>query len=260
MEILMADNIVYTAIATLFGLMVGSFLNVLIIRYHDLESIVGTRSHCPQCKQQIAWYDLMPLLSFVFLAARCRYCQEKISWQYPLVELLTAVLAVHLWSVYGLSVLAGLYFVIFSLLIVVAVIDYKEYLIPENMTLPAIILALLAAFNGSLNTQALPFWGATFAGGGLLVLVLVSRGRWMGTGDISLGLIMGLLAGWLGSVVGMIIAFMSGTIVGLLAIALKKKRLRDMIPFGPFLVFAAYVATIWGRDIALWYLNLVRYY
>lgn len=254
------DNLIVAIIVALFGLMIGSFLNVLIARYQELESIVATRSHCPRCKKQIAWYDLFPLLSFAALRARCRYCRESISWQYPVVEALTAVLAVHLWFVYGLTALAGLYFAIFALLLVVAVIDLYDYIVPEEFAWPAIVLSLIAAFSSSAAADRLPFWGVVFAGGGLLLLVLVSRGRWMGTGDIGLGVAMGLLAGWLGSVVGMILAFFSGTIVGLAAIVLKRKKLRDMVPFGPFLVASAYVATVWGNDIAMWYLELVRYY
>lgn len=244
----------------LFGLLIGSFLNVLIGRYRELETVVATRSHCPHCRKDIPWYDLVPLLSFVLLRARCRYCDEKISWQYPLVELLTALLAVHLFIVFGWSWLTIAYFAIFALLLAVAVIDSRDLVVPDEYVWPAILLAIIVSALRPYEIDPQTFWGVLLAGGGLAVLVVGSRGRWMGAGDIGLGIILGLLGGFLGSVVGLISAFILGSVVGLVLMAIRRKRLKDMIPFGPFLLVGTYIATIWGQNLAQWYLELVHFY
>jgi leader peptidase (prepilin peptidase)/N-methyltransferase len=242
------------------GLMIGSFLNVLIARYKELETVVYTRSHCAKCKKIIAWYDLVPLLSFVLLKARCRYCNETISWQYPVVELITALVMVNLFLFYGLSSLFFVYVVIFSLLIVIARIDMIDGVVPDAFMLPAILFGLVAAFLPSNHQSIQPFWGVAVAGGSLTAIVLLSRERWMGAGDIGLGILLGLLAGFLGSLVGLVVAFVGGSIVGLLMIAIRQKTLKQAIPFGPFLVIAIYVSANYGNEIANWYLTTIHFY
>lgn len=247
-------------VSGLVGVAIGSFLNVLIGRYQELETVVATRSHCPSCRKKIKWYDLVPLLSFVLLRARCRYCHERISWQYPFIELLTALLAVHLYSVFGLTWLTFVLFAIFCLLLVVAVIDWRDMVVPDEFVWPAILLSLVVAVVRPTDTPLGVVGGVLLAGGGLALLVIVSRGRWMGAGDIGLGIILGLLAGWLGSVAGLVFAFVAGSIVGLLAMVSRHKSLRDKVAFGPYLVVATYLATIYGQDIAMQYLTFVRFY
>lgn len=233
----------------LIGLMIGSFLNVLIARSSELESVIDTRSHCPHCKKDIAVYDLVPLLSFVLLQGKCRYCKKKISWQYPIVEGLTAGTAIHLFITFGLNPLSLCLFGIFCLLLVVTAVDMTSYGIPDIFVLPAIILAFILAFSKPVSQ---PFWGVLLSGGGIAFLSLASRERWMGTGDIGLGLIMGLLGGLTGAAIGLGVAFIAGALVGLLVVFLKRKRLKDMLPFGPFLALGTYVATFWGEPLT-WY-------
>lgn len=247
-------------VAGLIGIMVGSFLNVLIGRYDELATIVNSRSRCPHCRQTIAWYDLVPVLSFGLLGGRCRNCRQPISWQYPIVELLTAGLAIHLYSFYGLTAATFVLFPLFALLLVIAVIDIREYLIPDHYMFPVILLAIIAAFTLPQFQDRLPFWGALLGGGTLAFLVGISRERWMGAGDIGLGIVMGLLGGWLGTAVGLVLAFVVGALVGLLFLIFRRKKLGDMVPFGPFLVLGTYVATLWGGMIAEWYLELVHFY
>ncbi len=242
------------------GLIIGSFLNVLIARFFELETVVNTRSHCMSCKKEIAWYDLVPFLSFVLLSGRCRYCDEKISWQYPIVEALTAVLALLLFSQFGLTVYSVGLFLVFSLLLVVSVIDINHHLIPDEYALTAVLLAFATVF---LRSDAMSFdgiaAGALLGGGFLALLVFLSGERWMGMGDISLGLIIGLLSGVAGSVVGLTVAFVVGAIFSILLLLSHRKGRKDHIPFGPFLVLGALVATLWGDQLANWYLNLIRF-
>ncbi len=242
------------------GLVIGSFLNVLIARSHNLISIVTGRSNCPHCHKNIAWYDLLPVLSFIFLAGRCRSCRKPISWQYPIIELLTALLGLHLYLRFGLSWLGLGYFVIFSLVLVISVVDIYHYEIPDQFMLPALFLAfILFAFNRPEIAQSV-LWGVLLAGGGLAILVLVSKERWMGAGDIGFGLLLGLLAGFLGSVVGLVIAFFAGALLGLGLLLFRRRGLKDMIPFGPFLAVGCYVATLYGYDWAMAYLRFIHYY
>lgn len=242
------------------GLLVGSFLNVLIARFKALETVVATRSHCPSCKRQIPWYDLVPLLSFVLLWARCRYCREKISWQYPIIELLTAGLVVHLVLVFGLTWLTLGYFLVFALLLVIAAIDSRHYVIPDEFMLPAIAVAVAVSLAVFKTTPLAIIYGLLAGGGLLAFFVIISRERWMGMGDIGLGVVMGLLGGWPGVIAGLVTAFGLGSLVGMLGLAAGRKGLKDKIPFGPFLVVGSYVAALWGSELVEWYLTMVHYY
>lgn len=246
-------------IVLLFGLAIGSFLNVLIARYKVLETVIATRSHCQSCKRDIAWYDLIPLLSFVLLRGKCRYCREQISWQYPFVEGLTALLAVGLYLTYGLSLVSFMLFVVFCLLLVVAVIDLHDYVIPDEFMLPAILIAYSVSFFRFDYQPNLLVWSVLLSGGGLAALVFLSRERWMGMGDISLGIILGLLASLSGVVVGLALAFIVGALVSGFLLLSGRKRLKDTVPFGPFLAGATLVATLWGEELASWYLTTIGY-
>lgn len=248
------------AIVFIFGLVVGSFTNVLISRFENLQTAVTGRSACPHCHHSLAWYDLIPVISFLLLGARCRYCKKPISWQYPLIELLVACLAVLCYQSYGLSVAAAMLFGVFVLLTAIAVIDYYHLVIPDLYVLPAIVLALLFSLTkpGGLSLQLL--WGVLLAGGSLALLVIISREQWMGSGDIGLGVLIGLLGGLTGGAIGLVLAFVLGSLVGILLILSRRKSMKDMIPFGPFLVVGAYVAALWGAQIMNWYLVQIGYY
>lgn len=242
------------------GLITGSFLNVLISRYRQLETVVNTRSHCPYCKKIIRWYDLVPLFSFILLRANCRYCQRPISWQYPIIELLTALMAIHLYWLYGLSYQTLLYFVIFSLLLVAAAVDFIDRVVPDEFVLPAIILSFgmgVWQLEGLMTELVL---GVGLVGGLLAVFVLFSRERWMGAGDITLGVALGLLGGWPGSLVGLVVAFGLGSMIGLLQIAAKNRSIKDAVAFGPYLVVGSYVAALYGDQLANGYFALVGWY
>lgn len=246
----------------ILGLMVGSFLNVVIFRLPEAESIWRKRSHCRKCKKELPWYDLIPFLSFIVLSGKCRFCQEKISWQYPLVELLTALLFV---ASYQLAFAAGQswWFTFFYLLFIcffipIAFIDLRTYFIPDILVYSVIAWAVV--FAGTLiflkeMTLISALLGLLIGAGFLGSLVLIGRGKWMGAGDVKLGAASGLLLGWPQILVGLFFAFLSGSIISLILIAKKKKTIKDLIPFGPFLVLGTIIAVGWGEKILEWYLR-----
>jgi len=260
----------------LFGLCVGSFLNVVICRFPSGEKISG-RSHCPHCNKQIIWYDLIPVFSFFRLFGKCRNCKEKISWQYPLVEVFTGVLFVLVFSNFQplvlnfQNVLQIFYpLAILCLLIPVFVIDLKHYIIPDKFVI--FLCALSFVFNiifDFLNWRigVLDCWIASFsvsgiiaallASGFFLLIILISRGKWMGLGDAKFAIFMGLFLGLPKIVCALFLAFAMGAIIGVVLIFLKKKKLGSEIPFGPFLVLGTLISMFVGNQIIGWYIRLI---
>jgi len=252
----------------LFGLIVGSFLNCIVYRLKTGENFLKGRSFCPNCKHVLNFWDLIPVLSFIILKGRCRYFQKPISWQYPLVELATGILFVFAaqLTINNQQLTAFNFFnfcyllIVFCFLIVIFVFDLKHYLILDKVIYPAIIIALIFNFQFLISKQFLifkysilsAFGAATF----FLLIVLVSRGKWMGVGDIKLAFLMGLFLGWPEILVALFLAFSIGAIVGLILIFLKKKTLKSEIPFGPFLVTGTFLALFFGQKIIDFYLNL----
>ncbi len=243
------------SIIFLFGLIIGSFLNVVILRLDDLRSICQTRSRCPHCRHQLSWFDLIPLISFILLKAKCRYCKTDISWQYPVVELGTALIFVLLFSLWGLS--AGFLFhaILFSLLVVVFVHDLMTQLVPEEFVWITLILSLAGSwyFDGLGFTNSLI--GGIIGGGIFAIPVFVSKEKWMGAGDIKIGMVMGLVLGYPKTIVGLFLAFVLGAVVGLAVIVLKKKTIKDALPFAPFLIVSLILTLFYGDYIIRWYLG-----
>ncbi len=240
----------------ILGLIVGSFLNVVIFRIDDLKSIINTRSQCQSCKKIIAWYDLIPFLSFFLLRARCRNCGEKISIQYPLVEGSTGLLFVFLYLVYGLSWSLFFYLIIFSILLVIFVYDLKTQTVPEIIVWTAVIFTFLFGwyFNGYGFVNML--LGGLVGGGFLWLLVYISKEKWMGWGDVKIGLILGLLTGYPNAIFALFFAFIFGSIIGLALIFFKRKTLKTAIPFAPFLIFSMLFTLTYGQILISWYVNL----
>ncbi|MFA6410931.1 MAG: prepilin peptidase [Candidatus Buchananbacteria bacterium] len=238
------------------GLVVGSFLNVVILRLGTKKSFWQGRSICPHCQQKIAGYDNIPIISFIILVGRCRHCQAKISWQYPLVELATGLIFVWLYWHAGFTLTFFVWAVFACLLLIIFVYDLKKYLILDQVTIPAIIFAFLAnLFLG------LGFWNLILAaaiGSGFFALqFFVSRGKWVGDGDIRLGALMGLMLGWKYLLVALFIAYLLGSAFGILLIILGKKKMSSAVPFGPFLTLATLITLIYGQSLLFWYLNLL---
>ncbi|MBU2579534.1 prepilin peptidase [Patescibacteria group bacterium] len=246
----------------ILGLSVGSFLNVVICRLETKESIVAKRSHCPQCGAVLSWYDLIPVLSFVFLLGKCRSCGKKISWQYPVIEITTACLFLLIFnfqfsifnefSILNFQTLNLFYYlIIICFLIVIFVYDLRHYIIPDKIVFPAIIIAGIFNFQFSIFNEFSIFkfsiLSAILAGGFFLSLVLFSKGKWMGMGDVKLAFLMGLILGWPNILAALFLAFLTGAVVGVALIIFGKKGLKSQIPFGPFLAGATVLVMLCGQ-------------
>jgi leader peptidase (prepilin peptidase)/N-methyltransferase len=247
--------------AFLFGAVIGSFLNVCIHRLPKEESIVVPRSRCPACQSPIRAWDNIPLLSFVLLRGRCRACRHPISWQYPLVEALTALLFVLTVSRFGVTLKSAFLLTFLCGLVVVSFIDLDHQIIPNAITLPGIPLGLI----GGLLVWEPPLLDrliGTLAGAGFLYLMLFYGGvlygqEAMGEGDLNLIALVGAFLGWKAVVVTILVACIVGSVVGLSLMAVKRLGRRQHIPFGPFLSLGAVVGLFWGERLIGWYLRLV---
>ncbi|MCK4556317.1 MAG: prepilin peptidase [Candidatus Aminicenantes bacterium] len=243
-----------------FGLAWGSFLNVLIYRIPRDMSIVKPASSCPSCRKKIKIYDNIPVISYLTLGGKCRYCKARIPLSYFLVEILTPLSFVLLYLHYSLSFhfFASCFFA--SAMIVLGFIDFYHMIIPDEITLPGLVLALVYSFfRDDLNlTQALI--GAV-TGAGFLLLVygtyyLVRKKEGLGMGDVTMMLLLGAYLGWRQTLFTLILASFVGAVVGVVVIFSRKKDFQYSLPFGTFLAPAAYVALLWGEKILRWYLGL----
>lgn len=247
--------------AFLFGAVLGSFLNVCIHRLPKEESIITPRSRCPACQGPIRPWDNIPLLSFALLQGRCRVCAHPISWRYPLVEALTALLVVLTVARFGVTLKSAFLLAFLCGLVVVSFIDLDHQIIPNVVTLPGIPLGLI----GGLLVREPPLLDrliGTLAGAGFLYLVLFYGGvlfgqEAMGEGDLNLIALVGAFLGWKAVVVTILIACLVGSAVGLGLMALKRLGRRQHIPFGPFLALGAVVGLFWGERLLGWYLRFL---
>ncbi len=240
----------------LFGLVVGSFLNVVIFRVPKRESLVRPGSHCPNCDTPIRWYDNIPVLSWLLLGRRCRACNEPISARYPAVETATAVaFAISIYA-FGVAWQALLACFFFAVLLCLALIDFDLMIVPSVIALPAAIIGLAGAI--ALDPGAWWVYVASAAGAALFcfLLVILWPGGGMGGGDITLALLVGGVLGFPAVLVAFFIAFFLGSIVGLYMIFVLKKSRKAQVPFGPFLAVGSIVALFAGEAIVSGYLGL----
>ncbi|MBI5621611.1 prepilin peptidase [Candidatus Falkowbacteria bacterium] len=238
------------------GLILGSFLNSVIWRLQAGKSLWERHSVCPVCRQALAGRDLVPLLSFIRLGGRCRYCRDRISWQYPAVELATAAFSFIFYWHFGLTLRLALAIVFLAFLMVIAVYDLRYSLILDVVTIPAMILAWLG--NVWLGEGGLRLLLAGIVGGGFFLLqFVVSRGRWIGGGDIRLGSLMGLMLGWPQILVALMLAYVVGAFVSLSLVVAGKKQMASTVPFGAWLSAATVVTLLWGQLIIQWYVAML---
>ena len=244
--------------AFLFGLVVGSFLNALIYRLEKGDSVLRGRSYCPHCKHTLSWQDLIPVVSFLLLRGKCRYCKKRISMQYPIVEISTGLIFLLMFKfqisslnqVVSIEILNLFYFwTVASLLIVLFVYDLKHYILPDKILFPAIGLVLFwdLLARGSLGEGGGFVVSGFSAASFFLAIFLFSRGRAMGFGDVKLAFFMGLFLGWPNILVALFCAFMAGAAVGIVLIVMKKKGMKSEVPFGPFLIAGTFVALFFGK-------------
>ncbi|NQT90832.1 MAG: prepilin peptidase [Candidatus Omnitrophica bacterium] len=251
-------NIAVLILAIIFGLIVGSFLNVCICRMPGSRSVVNPPSHCPRCKHAIAWYDNIPVLSFIILGARCRYCKERISPRYMIVELLTAGVFVLFLSQLGVGISSFSYIVLACGMIVATFIDFEHQIIPDEITYGGMVLGLLLSLlfpqlhGASGRLRSLLASGLGLLAGGLLIYLTGVLGKFMfkkeamGGGDVKFLAMIGAFVGLKYVVLIYFIAPFFGAGVGLI---MKIKYKAEIIPYGPYLSLAAVVAILWGNDI-----------
>ena len=256
----MTIEIYFAISAFILGAVVGSFLNVCICRLPRDESIVSPPSHCPNCSCGIRWYDNIPLISYLLLRGKCRGCGTRISPQYPLVELLNGLLTLALFLRFGptFSFLALSLFC--SALVVITFIDLEHQIIPDEISLPGILLGFLFSFFLPGHTWLNSLIGILLGGGSLL---LVASGyHWltgkegMGGGDIKLLAMMGAFLGWKAIPFIIFASSLVGSVVGISLMLIKKKDSKLAIPFGPYLAFAAILYIFYGRPLIHWYLTI----
>ena len=238
----------------LFGLVIGSFLNVVIARLPEGRSIARPPSACPACGAPIRWYDNIPVVSWLWLRARCRSCQASISWRYPAVELLTAVLfLLAVWR-FGAALDLVPALLLLATLVAITGIDLDHQIIPDVITLPGIVVG--AGLSVTLHPGA---WldavlGVLVGGGLFLVIILASRGG-MGGGDMKLGAMMGAFLGWKLVLLAILLGVFAGGAVAIGLLATGTKGRKDPVPFGPFLALGGLVSLLWGNSLLAWYLG-----
>jgi leader peptidase (prepilin peptidase)/N-methyltransferase len=238
-----------------FGLVIGSFVNVVIARLPQRRSLWAPRSSCPACGQSIAWYDNIPLLSFALLRGRCRACAAPISWRYPFVEAATAALFAMAWLVFGGDVRDFVVAAIFlAALVAVTVIDLRHQIIPDAITLPGVGAGVLASLATDRVSWADSVVGILLALGLFVAVIVLSRGG-MGGGDLKLGAMLGAFLGWKPLLVALFVAVMLGGMCAVALLASGKLARKDAIPFGPFLALGGVIALFWGDAIVGWYLG-----
>ena len=243
--------------AAILGLVVGSFLNVVIARLPAGGSLWRPGSSCPTCGAAIAWHDNIPVLSFVLLRGRCRACRAAISWHYPAVELATAGLFALAYGRFGLTAEFGLAAALLAALVAITVIDLQHQVIPDAITLPGVVVGFVANFVlgriGWLDSVL-----GILVGGGIFWVVLqgslvVLGQEGMGGGDVKLGAMLGAFLGWQATLVAVFLAVVAGGLVALALLSLGRARRKDPIPFGPFLAAAGTTALLWGDKLVAWY-------
>lgn len=258
-------NILLVVATAVFGLIFGSFLNVIIYRVPRRESVVLPSSHCPACDHQLAASDNIPVISYILLKGECRYCGVPISFKYPAVELITAFLALAALMKYGFTPAFFMAAFFLPVLLALSAIDIEYKIIPNVIVLPSIALgallvplyALVKADNISLVDQADWRWPIVgfLIGGGLLLLLALLWPNGMGGGDIKLAGFMGLFLGRY-VVVALFLGFLLGSLGGLFAMFFLGKGRKDLIPFGPYLAAGSLLTIFVGAPLAHWYLTL----
>ena len=255
----------------ILGLFFGSLANVLILRLNTGESILVSRSRCFACNRTLRWFELVPVISFFAFKKRCRTCGARISWQYPIVELISGIVFLFLfWQVQFLNFLFSVFF--FWLLLVISIYDLRHKIIPNSLVYVSIVFAALTSLfiipDSLFIIHLLSGLGFfTF----LAILWFISGGRWMGFGDAKLALALGLMLGWPEALAAFFFSFWLGAVVGLGWIAIEMVRgLKEakgvkgakgmksrQMPFGPFLSAGGLAAFLWGEKIISWYLSLL---
>lgn len=238
------------------GFAIGSFLNVCIYRLPLNKSIVFPPSHCFQCQTPLSWRDLMPVLSYIVSKGRCRYCGGRYSVRYAVVEILTAILFLWCYYIFGLSLELAKALVFTPFLIVITYIDYDHQLILDKVLIALAVSGVIIEFVHPVVGWYSILMGSMTSGGLLLVIALISGGG-MGGGDIKFAAALGMWLGLQGTLLTLFLSFLIGGIAGGIILLCKLKNRKDAIPFGPYIAISAFISLLYGNDIIHWYLNFV---
>ena len=274
----------------ILGIAIGSFLNVVSLRYEPGQKlmdfkIIGGRSHCPYCGKILSWYELVPLFSFLIQKGKCRNCEHKLSWQYPLVELLSGLIFVFVPLVASYWPLVIIWLLIFILFLLLSIIDFRYYIIPDSINLSLAILGMVLMGiyifqSNNLTIQQFNnfsflghysllfdfpflsfiwlnhFFAAFIAMAFVAAIIILSRGRGMGWGDFKLVGALGLIFGWPDILMLLFLSFIVGSVAVLPLLIKKQKTMKDVVPFGPFLIIAASLTFFFGHQIIDGYFKL----
>lgn len=237
-------------IVFLYGIVFGSFLNVCIYRIPNEESIVRGRSHCPKCNHKLSWIDLIPIVSFLTLKGKCRYCKAKVSPRYPLIESFTGILVVLIYIRYGITFEFFKYFTLTLFLIVIAFIDYDTTDVYTSVIYTGIGFGMIFIILGKVmySYSILNYLIAVLIGLGVIGGICLFIGG-MGTGDIEIAVLCGIYLGWKLEIAFILFSFIIGGIFAVTLIITKKKKKTDYIPLGPSLALGAYLVIIIGENL-----------
>lgn len=244
-------------LVVIFGLVIGSFLNVCICRIANEESIAFPPSHCTNCGYELKAKDLIPVLSYIFLGGKCRSCKEKISIQYPIVEILNAILYIAIYLKFGFTLNLFKFCLFASLLIVIGFIDFKTKYVYNSTVVFGVVSGILFAVLEWMETKSIPwnYIAGAFIGFGIIYLIVILT-RGMGEGDIDIALICGLFLGIKGILVTLFLAIILGGIVATIILIFKLKERKAEIAFGPYLAIGGIIACLYGNSIIDIYLGL----
>ena len=249
----MFPTIFFSIIIFLYGIIIGSFLNVCIYRIPKKENIVTTRSHCMSCGYQLRWYDLIPLFSWLALGGRCRKCKAKISVQYPAIEALNGVLYLIVFLCYGVSIETLLYCLMASALLALSVIDFRTFEIPLGFNVFIAVLGLVRVLTDLTNwgEYAVGFFAVSVV---LYIIYVLTKGRGIGGGDIKLMAASGLLLGWKCNILAFLLGCIIGSVIHLLR--MRFTNAERVLALGPYLSIGIYISALWGTRLIDWYLSL----
>lgn len=248
----MTTQVYFSIIIFLYGIVIGSFLNVCIYRIPLKESIAKERSHCMSCGYQLKWYDLIPLFSYLALRGRCRKCKTKISVQYPIIESLNGILYLIILWVNGMSVDTVLCCLLTSALIVLSVIDLRTYEIPFGINLFILALGLIRVIINYEDwlEHVIGFFAVSII---LLLIIIISKGKSMGGGDMKLMAAAGLFLGWKLILLAMALGCIIGSVIHVIRMIVSKVGRK--LAFGPYLAAGIFLAMLWGDRMIQWYLG-----
>lgn len=247
-------------LSIIFGLVWGSFLSVIKNRLDRLGTVFYTRSECPKCKKKLGPVDLIPLVSFIVFKGRCRYCNKRISYEYPLLEIVSAILAVALYLKFKISFASIALFLSFSVLLIASVIDIADREVDLGLFIVGIVLAVAWFFLKSDGSRTFINLPLAILSGTILPfgLYLISREKWMGLGDSFFAAWIAVIAGFPNAIVAVFLAFFLGALFGIIMLLVKKNKKDRKLSFGPFLALGGFLAVLFGSQIIGFYLQFFK--